>query len=498
MIISFKSRSLLLLALSLAWAVLYTLLLYNKTAPIYLHADVLMNTIMSQEKVSLFYWGQNRLLNVLPFLVTSIHDVRLNVFLVSYLPGLFLTLFFYFATRISVYILGNYLNQLEQEIQIFFQFILLTIIISTFLQSNVIFDLYFAHVEYTLSMLFGAISICIFTTRQTFFKFTIGKIIIAAPFIFVSLGLCPLLVIIYGALVVVYALYLYKKNHSAKSFFFLVSGLLYIGLFFIFWNIVSKHYGQSYIRFSINNLTWDIATNILNSTKVGVFLLECFGLCVMIYLADFIKLFKAPTTLSRAIIVSLLILIGWYILVGSLDWTRLNVYHQRYFYPPLLLMYLTIGIFIFAVSLLVSLKKRILVSCLLICSFLLGYHNHFLLSNPLRYQVFQQINLLVPAEKGRLYAGNYWSSWPLVVRDMALGYQSYGICYRGDAIKDKVLGFVESKLKNGKLIEVVCTNAKSNECLSQIKSYFPKLLVVEKESSGDVIFYDLRQDKIYQ
>ena len=75
---------------ALMWIVLLTTASYNRYMFDGQHADVLINTVMSQQHLSLFYWGQNRLLNLLPFLTSLVSNIPANVFLVTWLPGAFL------------------------------------------------------------------------------------------------------------------------------------------------------------------------------------------------------------------------------------------------------------------------------------------------------------------------------------------------------------------------------------------------------------------------
>ena len=52
----------------------------NRLAPAHLNADVLLQSVMSLQRVTLFYWGQNRLMNFLPLLLQGIRDPQLNLY----------------------------------------------------------------------------------------------------------------------------------------------------------------------------------------------------------------------------------------------------------------------------------------------------------------------------------------------------------------------------------------------------------------------------------
>lgn len=47
--------------LLLVLLVLFSCLTVNKYSPEFLHADVIINSVMSLQNITLFYWGQNRL-----------------------------------------------------------------------------------------------------------------------------------------------------------------------------------------------------------------------------------------------------------------------------------------------------------------------------------------------------------------------------------------------------------------------------------------------------
>ncbi len=56
-------------------------LLVNRLGPEFLDADTLLSSLMSTQKVTLFYWGQERLANVLPFMLAPVTDLARNQWL---------------------------------------------------------------------------------------------------------------------------------------------------------------------------------------------------------------------------------------------------------------------------------------------------------------------------------------------------------------------------------------------------------------------------------
>src|SRR5690349_4454837 len=60
-------------------AVLLAALAVNRFAPAALHADTLLFPIMSMQHVTPFLWGQDRLLNVVPFLFAPVGAAHANL-----------------------------------------------------------------------------------------------------------------------------------------------------------------------------------------------------------------------------------------------------------------------------------------------------------------------------------------------------------------------------------------------------------------------------------
>jgi hypothetical protein len=65
------------LAAFVACAVL-SLLAVNKFVPEGINADTLIQSIMSLQKLTIFYWGQNRFASVVPFLLSWIASPHLS------------------------------------------------------------------------------------------------------------------------------------------------------------------------------------------------------------------------------------------------------------------------------------------------------------------------------------------------------------------------------------------------------------------------------------
>ena len=61
------------------WLLAVSTLTVIRYAPPYLNADTILNGVMSLQNVTLYFWGQNRLLNLLPFAAMWVGDAGLNL-----------------------------------------------------------------------------------------------------------------------------------------------------------------------------------------------------------------------------------------------------------------------------------------------------------------------------------------------------------------------------------------------------------------------------------
>ena len=83
---------------ALVWLGLITHVTVSGLAPAFLNADVILNSVMSLQNITPFYWGQNRLLNVVPLLAWPLRDPALNLLAILYLnTGLYYLVLWIFA-----------------------------------------------------------------------------------------------------------------------------------------------------------------------------------------------------------------------------------------------------------------------------------------------------------------------------------------------------------------------------------------------------------------
>lgn len=85
--ISLKEQRKVVAFLKLLWLLIISAMTAIKYSPEYLNADILLNSIMSLQKITLYYWGQNRLLNILPLLAYPIANPSYNLILIIFVTS---------------------------------------------------------------------------------------------------------------------------------------------------------------------------------------------------------------------------------------------------------------------------------------------------------------------------------------------------------------------------------------------------------------------------
>ena len=125
----------------------------NRLAPAHLNADVLLQSVMSLQRVTLFYWGQNRLMNFLPLLLQGIRDPQLNLYALLGLAAL--------AHHAWLLALAHGMRELAgagQRVSLLALFLLLTALSLGVLREYELFSLIVWHFEYSLPALLGLLA----------------------------------------------------------------------------------------------------------------------------------------------------------------------------------------------------------------------------------------------------------------------------------------------------------------------------------------------------
>lgn len=479
-VMAFLSRpSVSFLFLAIGALLLFSHLVVTKYAPTELNADILLNSVMSLQNVTLFYWGQNRLLNVLPFVLTPIKNPGLNLIF-----GLYLSAFTFFSFLLVLSLLSVQVLRKNQGMVRWMPVLALFLLVSSaFL---LVFDadgaaqISFGHIEYSLPALLMVVVILVaYSLTAPMWQ----KVALITLLMFLATGLNPSVFIV-GVFLAAGSIFVKKRVEVPEVAIVLISALV-----FYIWGVISKQFGDAaYSTFSLSHLSGGLER--LFSRLVRILDWRYLVLLVVLFLSVTLTVrFRSGRALAildrtSGSIINLLMLFAliWVVLFVTNDWVAVNRFGWRYFTFPIFGVFAILSILLVAYS--QSLNKWLkggIVFSVFLAAVLKMSGPSVELSE---YRVLSMVDYVNP-EKDAVYGGDYWYVWPAVFRDLLYGRAAYGLAYRGEGNRESVKRHIEgSWAENGEL-EVYCLKAKTEECERQIQSFVKRFTVIREETLGD-------------
>jgi hypothetical protein len=461
---------------------LLSVLTVNRYSPEYLNADVIINSVMSLQKVTLFYWGQNRLLNVLPFIGRLFREVVLNLYFLL----IFTTLCHYLLLLLFIKVVLDVSENVDGNFVLLKGFTLLSLLFLVVLKGQSIFSIAIAHIEYPLPVLLVGVPFLYATEKRFSFYLWLA---LSSFCIFLATGLNHSIILLTLALVSAYLMYTKILNYRV-----ILLGIVSL-VAVIVWSFISSCYGSvPYSEFSVHQLHTGIISVI--SSLSDAFILLYFALVLIVFLSceilDIVlnlHRISQPLRLPEfALKTTGFFCLSWLIFFCSNKWVAMNQYNYRYF------TFLIYGIIIYftfhtlKILNIIGMRLSWIVTGLSFLFLLVTLWSGFV---PLgNYSVFRAVESLVP-DHYQLYAGDYWLVWPAVFRDMMTGKPSFGLSYRGDGNREGAKAFVKLQLSERGSFSVICLNDKIDNCKNQISEVlgpFPiKEVVYQRDGINELI-----------
>jgi len=317
-------------ALTWLWFLLISVLTVLKIAPDNLNADILINSVMSLQKLTLYYWGQNRILNVLPLTVAWIKNPALNLAAVLVVTSMCFYGLLYLISRFASFMTRTE-NEKETTLTVFI------IISSVFLfvfNAHFISEITIWHIEYSLPALLLIFSFFKLLCRK---KSTNDWREFIAPVIAIilAIGINPSIVI--PAVLTPMATAIYRKSiNLTEALLIIVSGFA-----FLIWHLVASAYNDAslYNGFSLDILYSGLPKVIdgfLHSVNLlmllVLFVIILIGKVVLFGLKDEQKYgFHENPVFLYATHMAILFSIGWLFLFSGNRWVETNQFSVRYF-----------------------------------------------------------------------------------------------------------------------------------------------------------------------
>ncbi|MBF7728992.1 hypothetical protein ISX93_02755 [Pseudomonas sp. N040] len=423
---------------------------------------MLLNSVMSLQRVTLFYWGQNRLLNVLPLLASVVADPVRNLWFVIFVPVTALYLLMQVMVAWAV-------RSLRADASIGVQaFIVLSSSVLLLLRPVAVAEIAIGHIEYSLSALLVALALWLawsVTRLGRLRSLLIGVLLLLA------LGVNPAAVLPLGFAVAARVLY-----RRAVGFLDVVL-LGFAGLAFVFWMLLSRlEASTSYAGFSWCLLPEGLSTVIPTLLR----LVDApYALLLTLLLLPAIRSARArpePGVERVVLITATAFGVFWLLLFCANRWVALNDYNWRYFIYLVFALCLLLAFR--AVAALRALPRRASwVATALVA--LLGLIKVWQPPQAVTsFSLLQKVQHLAPQPQ-RLYSGDYWLVWPAVWRDLMLGSPAFGLAYRGDANREAARAHITREIEATGGFSVLCLNETANQCVRQVDGFFGPLSCVQ-------------------
>lgn len=444
-----------------------------KYSPNYLNGDVILNSVMSLQNITLYYWGQNRLINLLPLFASFIKNPEYNLLFILYVSALIFYIFL-FVLSVLIIKISEVKNISVLELFLF----LLSVFIFSF-KNIAIFELTIGHIEYSFPALL--ISILFYTIYFSSIKDKKYLYLLSAVLIFIIIGLNPsnLLTLFF----IIFSIYLFSRKIT-KNIVFIVSCNF---ISFLIWNKISNFYGYSnYGEFNYLEILESVSkvlNNIYNVVNIEIIFLISLFLLLFIYYRK-IDNFNVKKIYMICITILCWIII-WILFFSANYWIKTNEFHWRYFSYVFFSLLMFYG-FLFVISF-SCVEKKLRSVIIVIISIVSLVHVY---STPIKIYDFKIFKMVEKMEKNSydFYSGDHFLVWPAVQLNLMKGNAAYGLSYRGIGNQEAVRHIVLEKIKKNGEFKVLCFNDIAEGCLLQVQTIVGKsFLLSQKKLSNNTL-----------
>ncbi|MGE0734202.1 MAG: hypothetical protein AB7G15_03090 [Alphaproteobacteria bacterium] len=457
--------------------VLLSCLTVNRIAPAFLNADAIMISIMSLQKLTLFYWEQNRLANLLPLLAFPLRDPALNLYACMLIPCFALYgLFWFCADRVAPKAVQN-----GERVAIR-RLIFLGLACSFFLivKPIVVYDVAILHVEYALPFLLLGIAFFNFVSRPppAFAAFAVSGALLS-----VAMGVNFSIVLPALALSVGRCL-LNRKIDRASIVF---AGLTVAA--FVVWMVIARfHPGPKGTYTDLDLLAIYTKLPLVFARIVDVLHIWTLILVVVSVAVSWLVIARRmpddrrPAGIVRlpAVLVLIAFACGWLLLLAASAWIAVNSYHFRYATPILFVLLVLLSFGLCFVAMALDRRSRHIANGVLVVGLVAFLAGPFV---PVReYPQFKRYANLFPAPV-HLFAGDYWRVWPQVMATLLQGKESFGFAFRAVAVRKKIIRHVAADTQN--VFYVGCLGAPVEQCRAQVKAILATAKLVDAKKLTD-------------
>lgn len=435
-----------------------------------LNADIILNQIMAIHNPTLFYWGQNRLLNLIPFAFQPVRAPVLNLYLV-----LCAATFSYFTLLWELANCSRFFSGvLGRRISTALIYLLLVSSCIILFKFKAWVEICLWHFEYSLALLLALLNIlAIARSRRLVAGFLAG---------FLGLGLNPVLIVLLVCFLFFRCLYARGLTASEKY-----ATLLWPASF-LFWIYLGSFYGtlDNYSTLDVRMLPIALENMAINVTRdyfrPATVLIALFLFLSVSFFSTLNgdwpaairrKLNQLPRRTGLYVTFSVLLTgLLYTCVVASIRWFHLNQFAPRYAIPVIYMCLFLLALWMRNVIAVLAYRRWLgRMAAVVLCLFTSWafYPRSFDITEA---TIYRECDGRVSASD-RLYAGDYWKMWACMSRDMNQGFNSHSLGYRSTSNSEAIREALRVRQKQGKL-EILCLDSGQEACERQIRDYCPK------------------------
>jgi len=435
-----------------------TILSLFKGGPDLMNADTPILSVMSLQNPTLFFWGTNRFINLIPFLASPIRQPDTNLlFQILLFGGSFIGLLALLGRTIAELVFAS-TRRLDA-------WLCFAALLFTFLAISSRFAIHVFVVEgqpYGPSMLLMGLGL-LGLIRSGWSRWPV----VAASLVAVLLagGLNPSLMIVSGTICIAAAIF--SPAHRTRALLALPLVTFGCAVWLLIAALVPGP--NFYVNFAPDAAWWNLGQSV-------TFLLNAydplgFRIGAWLALAAFVvACFRGQSGRagSRLAILIILFALGWFLLLSQSAWVAANAWHFRYFYPVILTMVILIATPLLAWIMRAGRPTRIAATLAFLAG---GVLMNLAPPRPFdEFSAFARVAENAAAARTQdiqFVAGDFWYVWPtvfLLQRDTpAFGLEDV----RAIGNRDGVMRAIAALEQTPKKPRGLCLNAEPDRCLRQ-------------------------------
>lgn len=433
----------------------------------HVNADSLLYTLMSTMKVTWFYWGQDRLLNVVPAIASPVRDETVNFAVQSLLLGLS---FFLLLMLIAGFHLASRVGRVP--VLSLCGITLVAGLAATFLMDSRTAYGFIFEQQYSLSFVLLFVGLAGFVTDRRVVRVGGAVLVLLAVLIIPAVvAFVPLAGVLgHGA----------DRFWRRRTFEALALGVAAFAVGGVLARVAyDGPENATYSSFSLQRVvdglpaTWDNVTSTVEGPWVVLLLAVSIGVLVAAWP-------HLPSRLRRAYVVSGMLTVIWLIAFSANEWVELNLFSERYFFPCYVFA-LAVGIGA-ACEVAVWMLRRVseaehswpvrsvraTSAVLLVALTAVGS------SRTMAAEVPDLVAAQAPARAAieldaQLVIGDYWLVWPAVFVGNDLGADLVGLTYRSEAIGERIAAVIDDyDAGRTTAVTAVCVDGVVESCIAQL------------------------------